>query len=169
MAQLWAPQEDGWRIMVSQRSEFAAGSRAQAAPAADAEYPAVLRSERSARGADGGSDRAAKEHKRVIVMFGANWCYDCHVLDTTLHSKEFAPLLEANYVLVHINIGEGRKGQQRPGGRARRGPESGDSQPGGCSSRMGGGVFAQKDGEFESTVKIGPEDVRCVPGEVEAG
>jgi len=30
----------------------------------------------------------------------------CHVLDTTLHSKEFAPLLEANYVLVHINIGE---------------------------------------------------------------
>src|SRR6202795_778490 len=29
--------------------------------------------------------KAAAEHKRVIVVFGANWCYDCHVLDAAFH------------------------------------------------------------------------------------
>ena len=53
--------------------------------------------------------KAAAEHKRVLVMFGGNWCYDCHVLDTTFHSKDFAPLVNANYVVVHINIGEDGK------------------------------------------------------------
>src|SRR5208283_2171225 len=34
---------------------------------------------------------AKADHKRVLVIFGANWCYDCHVLDTTLRSREVAP------------------------------------------------------------------------------
>lgn len=35
-------------------------------------------------------ERAAKEHKRVLLVFGANWCYDCHVLDLTFHTCDFA-------------------------------------------------------------------------------
>ena len=34
---------------------------------------------------------AAKDHKRVILVFGANWCYDCHVLDMAFHRPDFAP------------------------------------------------------------------------------
>src|SRR3984957_15764401 len=48
---------------------------------------------------------AAKDHKRVILDFGGNWCTDCHVLDLYFHDAANRPLLEANYVLVHINIG----------------------------------------------------------------
>jgi thioredoxin 1 len=44
-------------------------------------------------------------HKRVILDFGGNWCPDCRVLDRYFHDSANAPLLEANYILVHINIG----------------------------------------------------------------
>jgi thiol:disulfide interchange protein len=49
---------------------------------------------------------AAASHKRVILDFGGNWCTDCHVLDLYFHDAANRPLLEANYVLVHINIGQ---------------------------------------------------------------
>ena len=31
---------------------------------------------------------AAKTNRRVILVFGGNWCYDCHVLDAAFHSPE---------------------------------------------------------------------------------
>jgi thioredoxin 1 len=48
---------------------------------------------------------AAATHKRVIIDFGGNWCGDCHVLDIYFHNPENLPILESNYVLVHVNIG----------------------------------------------------------------
>jgi len=48
---------------------------------------------------------AAQTHKRVIVDFGGNWCGDCHVLDIYFHNAQNLPILESNFVLVHINIG----------------------------------------------------------------
>jgi thioredoxin 1 len=48
---------------------------------------------------------AAASHRRVIIDFGGNWCPDCHVLDLYFHDATNRPLLEANYVLVHVNIG----------------------------------------------------------------
>jgi thiol:disulfide interchange protein len=41
----------------------------------------------------------------VLVDFGGDWCPDCQVLDLYLHDPANAPLLAANYVLVHVNIG----------------------------------------------------------------
>ena len=48
---------------------------------------------------------AAQSHKRVIVDFGGDWCGDCQVLDIYFHNAENRPILESNFVLVHINIG----------------------------------------------------------------
>ncbi len=48
---------------------------------------------------------AAKEHKRVILDFGGNWCGDCQVLDIYFHDDKNLSLLESNFVLVHIDIG----------------------------------------------------------------
>jgi hypothetical protein len=42
-----------------------------------------------------------------LVIFGANWCYDCHVLDAALHSQQIEPLVAAYYHVVHVNIGDG--------------------------------------------------------------
>jgi thiol:disulfide interchange protein len=48
---------------------------------------------------------SAATHKRVILDFGGNWCTDCHVLDIYFHDTANKPLLEANYILVHVNVG----------------------------------------------------------------
>jgi thioredoxin 1 len=48
---------------------------------------------------------SAATHKRVLLDFGGNWCTDCHVLDRYLHDSANMPILEANYVLVHVNVG----------------------------------------------------------------
>ena len=49
---------------------------------------------------------AAKEHKNVLLDFGGNWCIDCHILDNAFHQPRIAPLLNDNYVLVHVNVGQ---------------------------------------------------------------
>ncbi|HVZ82047.1 MAG TPA: thioredoxin family protein [Terracidiphilus sp.] len=48
---------------------------------------------------------AAVTHKRILLDFGGNWCGDCQVLDIYMHNARNKPILDANYVLVHINIG----------------------------------------------------------------
>ena len=48
---------------------------------------------------------AAAAHKRVILDFGGNWCPDCVVLDRYFHDARNQPIVKANYVVVHINIG----------------------------------------------------------------
>jgi thiol:disulfide interchange protein len=53
--------------------------------------------------------RAASEHRRVFLVFGADWCYDCHVLDHALHEGEAGKIVSEKFLLVHINIGEGEK------------------------------------------------------------
>jgi thiol:disulfide interchange protein len=49
--------------------------------------------------------RARREHKRVLLDFGGNWCGDCQLLDIYYHQSPNAELLEKNYILVHVNIG----------------------------------------------------------------
>jgi thioredoxin 1 len=48
---------------------------------------------------------AAAQHRRVIVDFGGNWCTECHVLDTYMHDSTNQPLIDANFLVVHINVG----------------------------------------------------------------
>ena len=48
---------------------------------------------------------AAQTHKRVLLDFGGNWCGDCQVLDIYFHNAENLPILDANFVLVHVNVG----------------------------------------------------------------
>jgi thioredoxin 1 len=48
---------------------------------------------------------AAQTHKRVLIDFGGNWCGDCQVLDIYFHNQQNLPILESNFVLVHVNIG----------------------------------------------------------------
>jgi len=49
---------------------------------------------------------AAATHKRVLLDFGGNWCGDCQVLDIYFHNSENLPILNANFVLVHVNVGQ---------------------------------------------------------------
>jgi thiol:disulfide interchange protein len=102
-------------------------------------------------------NKAAAEHKRVIVVFGANWCFDCHVLDKDFHRADIAAIIAANYVVVHVDIGMKDKNQdlmtqyQVPMKRGIPGLAVLDPD--------GKLVYSQKNGEFENARALAPEDV----------
>jgi thioredoxin 1 len=160
MVQVWTQEPDGWHITATRRSEFSPGAERRL-PQPATPNTALYSDPREAQTElQAASKVAAREHKRVLAIFGANWCYDCHVLDATFRSQEFAPLVNANYVVVHISIGDEGKDNNdlaaRLGVALDRGvPSLAVLDPDGTV------VVAQKGGEFESTVKIGPEDVRA--------
>jgi thiol:disulfide interchange protein len=120
---------------------------------AEALYPEVARA-----GADieAALKQAKAAHKRVLVDFGGNWCPDCKVLDINLRKPEAKALLDAHYVLVHVNVGD--KGitdnfaiAERYGIPLKKGVPAlavldGDGRV----------VHSQKSGEFESMRKMDP-------------
>ena len=48
---------------------------------------------------------ASKTHKNIVLDFGANWCFDCHVLDEQMHKPELASIVEKSFVVVHVDVG----------------------------------------------------------------
>jgi thiol:disulfide interchange protein len=49
--------------------------------------------------------QVGREHKRVILDFGGDWCGDCQVLDIYFHQSPNAELLAKHFVIVHVDIG----------------------------------------------------------------
>jgi len=156
-SQVWLQQGGEWRIVATQRSDLAAKAAMRlpepAKPntqlyADPAEAPAEIAAALSA---------ASRDHKRVLLVFGGNWCYDCHVLDATFHSKAISPLVTSNYHVVHVNVGDYDKNldlAKKYEIPLEKGvPSLAILDPDGKL------VVSQKKGEFESTVRIGPEDV----------
>lgn len=48
---------------------------------------------------------AQRANVPVLVVFGANWCADCKVLDMAFKSGASAPLIARNYRVVKVNVG----------------------------------------------------------------
>ena len=155
--QVWVQKGGVWRIVSRLRSHLTesvrmrllepARSNSQLYPSPE-EAPAEIAVALAA---------AAKDHKRVLLVFGGNWCYDCHVLDATFRSKQIAPLVDENYHVVHVNVGNYDKNldlSKKYEIPLEKGvPSLAILDPDGKL------VMSQKKGEFESTSRIGPEDV----------
>jgi hypothetical protein len=150
--QLWQKQGEQWRVAGTKRSNAArlqqpaSTSKVIYAPGVDAraEIKSALQ-------------LAAKGNKRVLVVFGANWCYDCHVLDLAFHRPDVAGVLQQNFEVVHVDVGEGDKNQdlmaeyQVP---MKRGIPAIAVLDG-----KGKLLYSQKGGEFEKARALAPEDV----------
>ena len=50
--------------------------------------------------------QAKTGNKRVILVFGGNWCFDCHILDAAFKDAQIAPIVDANYQIVHVDVGQ---------------------------------------------------------------
>jgi thiol-disulfide isomerase/thioredoxin len=48
---------------------------------------------------------AKADGKHVLLDFGADWCPDCRVLGSLMESETVKPFLQANYHVVHIDVG----------------------------------------------------------------
>ena len=49
--------------------------------------------------------QARREHKRVLLDFGGNWCGDCQVLYFYYHQPPNADIIAKHYIIVYIDIG----------------------------------------------------------------
>lgn len=158
VAQLWVQQLDGWHIAIAQTSGFGVES-ARTLPESAKPNPSLYAPPDRARSdLQAALATAKREGKRVLVVFGANWCYDCHVLDTTFRSAAFAPLVNQNYVVLHINIGDEGKDNNDLAREFGVGLDRG--VPNLAVLDPDGRVVVAQRGEFEATTKIGPSDVR---------
>jgi thioredoxin 1 len=149
-AQAWQHQSDQWRIVSVKR-----------APVAYLKQPLNKDRDLYPAGADArveikqAEEKAAKENKRVLLVFGANWCYDCHVLDLAFERPDFVPVI-ARYEVVNVDIGaDGKKNgdvanqYQVPLARGIPALAVLDGQ--------GNLLVSQKNGEFEKARAMTPE------------
>jgi len=100
---------------------------------------------------------AAKSHKRVLLIFGGNWCYDCHVLDEAFHSPEIAPTVNRNFVVAHIDIGEYNKNLDLA--KKYEIPLERGVPAAAVLSSDGKLLVSQKNQEFEKAQSMAPEDI----------
>ena len=99
----WQQQAGTWRIMVAKHTGIV--TMPQPTQLNTNIYPDV---DAKAEIRDAIS-RASREHKRIILVFGANWCYDCHVLDYALQQPSLAKLVQPSFIVVHVDTGESNK------------------------------------------------------------
>jgi thioredoxin 1 len=48
---------------------------------------------------------ARDANKRVLIVFGANWCGDCRALDQEFHAGATSQLVNERYVVVKVDVG----------------------------------------------------------------
>lgn len=148
--QVWQQQNGIWRIIAVKRDVT---RLAQPVKVDEKIYP-TENARDDIRAALG---RAAQSRKNVLVVFGADWCYDCHVLDKAFQRPDVSAVLGPNYELVHVDVGEGDKNQdlmnqyQVPMKRGIPALAVLDS--------TGKLLYSQKNGEFERARALGPEDL----------
>jgi len=100
---------------------------------------------------------ATAEHKNIILDFGGNWCGDCQVLDIYFHQQPNLPLLENNYVLVHVDVGHMDKNTDvadKYGIPLKRGVPALA-----VLDAHGRLLYSQKNGEFEAMRRMDPASV----------
>ena len=61
--------------------------------------------------------KAAKENKKVLLIFHASWCGWCRKMDSSLADAAVKPLIEKNYEIAHLTVYESpdKKSLENPG------------------------------------------------------
>ncbi len=151
-AQLWQQQGASWKLIASKRTD---ATRLEQPTSTDKViYTPGLDAHTEVKDA---LALAARQHKNVLIVFGANWCYDCHVLDLAFHRPDLAGVLNRNYEVVHVDVGEGDKNQdimEQYHVPMKKGiPALAVLAP---SGKL---LYSQQGGEFEKARSLAPEDL----------
>ena len=149
-AQGWRKQGEQWRLVGAERTD--APHLKQPSDMKKDLYPANADARAEIKEAE---EKAAAERKRVLLVFGANWCFDCHVLDLAFHRPDFASAM-AGYEVVHVDIGPDG---QKNGDLAKQydTPLNKGIPALAVLESDGKVVVSQKNGEFEDARSLTPE------------
>jgi thioredoxin 1 len=151
MAQAWLKTGDTWSLAFVQRQD---ATRLRQPLEQKDLYPAAANAKKEIIEA---IRAAAATHKRVLVVFAANWCYDCHVLEEAFHSPEISPTVEKSFELVHVDIGMADKNLDIA--KLYDVPLDRGVPAIAVLGNDGKLLFSQKRGEFEATRSMTPEDI----------
>jgi thioredoxin 1 len=151
VGQGYLEQGANWKIAAEQRD---AETRLKGPARRKDLYPAGVDAQKEISEA---LQSAAKSNKRVLLIFGGNWCYDCHVLDEAFHLPEVAPLLNHNFVVAHIDVGEYNKNLDLA--KKYEIPLERGVPAAAVLDSDGKLLFSQKNQEFEKAHALGPEDI----------
>lgn len=151
--QAWQQQGDIWRVMLVKHSDLVKMRPALKPNPHLYDTSADARAEIKEAVAE-----AAKSHERVILVFGANWCYDCHVLDQAFHQSDVAPILEKNFRVVHVDIGDDGKKNNDLADEYKVPLNKGVPALAvlGADGKL---VYSQQNGEWESARSMDPDDI----------
>ncbi len=107
-----------------------------------------------------GLAQAKREHKRVIVDFGGDWCGDCQVLDIYFHQGPNLALLQKNFVLVHVFVVETMDNPAQNAVGAKYGVPIAKGVPAlAILDSDGNVIYAQKTGQFNDMRHMDPGSV----------
>ena len=151
MAQGWFHQGDRWLLVSSQHS---APARLRQPLVKKDLYPADADAAKEIAEA---IHTASATHRRILVDFGGNWCFDCHVLDEAFHSPEIAPTLDKSFLVVHVDIG--RMDKNLDVAKKYDVPLDRGVPALAVLDSDGKLLFSQKRGEFEAARSMAPEDI----------
>jgi len=151
LAQGYVEQGGSWKIAAEQRE---VETRLKAPAVKKDIYPAGVNAQKEITEAIAAAGRS---RKRVLLIFGGNWCYDCHVLDEAFHTPEIAPTLNRNYVVAHIDIGEYDKNLDLA--KKYEVPVERGVPAAAVLESDGKLLFSQKNKEFEKAQSLAPEDI----------
>jgi len=101
--------------------------------------------------------KAAGEKKRVMLVFGGNWCYDCHVLDRALREGPAGEIMQASFLLVDVDIGEGDKNLDLT--KTYKIPLEKGVPAVAILDRAGKLIYSSGDGEFEEARRMMKKDL----------
>ena len=104
---------------------------------------------------------ASQQHKRVLLVFGANWCPDCHALNSRFHQQPIESLVEENFVVVHVDIGEGdgRYAKNTDVAEKYEVPLKKGIPALAVLSSNGKLLYSQRNGEFNSARSLDPQKI----------
>jgi hypothetical protein len=97
----------------------------------------------------------------VLLVFGGNWCPDCHVLDYRFHQEPVKSLVESNFIVVHVDIGEGdgRYAKNTDLAQKYQIPLKKGVPAVAVLSGTGRLLYSQQNGEFEAARRLDPQQI----------
>jgi thioredoxin family protein len=151
--QAWQQQGDKWRIVLATHTDVV-----KMPPALHPNPNLYDKNANANVDIEEAIARAKKDHQRVILLFGANWCYDCHVLDQAFHQIDVAKILQKNFQVVHVDIGDDGKKNGNVAAEYQVPVEKGIPALA-VLDPDGKLLYSQKNGEWESARSLDPDDL----------